>query len=318
MPVERCQRGGKAGYKWGASGFCHIGSGARERAARQGRAIEAAQRAREDAATTGRALAAMRRQLGVPSKVEATYRRRLVKRVERLHKQLTAALDAGLRRLGEGIDERAARTDAARTAVRADTAASELRGIVRAIKRRWNRSNAAGTDDVLDVGRAVERSATTSTVRAAERIGRVEIEVPGPRGTGDALAAWARQNVDLIKTIDRRHFDEVERAIVDALRQGRRTRDLRTEIAGRFGVSERRAQLIARDQLATLNTQITRARQEDLGIERFRWTTAGDDRVREEHEAIDGEVFTWADGHPTEGRPGEPVNCRCVALPVIR
>lgn len=40
MPLERCQRQGADGWRYGSSGFCYVGPGAKERASRQGRAIE--------------------------------------------------------------------------------------------------------------------------------------------------------------------------------------------------------------------------------------------------------------------------------------
>lgn len=48
MPVKACQRGGKKGFKWGDSGKCFVGEGARARALAVGRAIFA-QRAKFDA-----------------------------------------------------------------------------------------------------------------------------------------------------------------------------------------------------------------------------------------------------------------------------
>jgi len=41
MPVQRCQKNGKQGWKWGQSGKCDLGSGGKAKAARQGRAIKA-------------------------------------------------------------------------------------------------------------------------------------------------------------------------------------------------------------------------------------------------------------------------------------
>ena len=41
MPVQRCQKNGRSGYKWGQSGTCYVGRGAKARAERQGRAIRA-------------------------------------------------------------------------------------------------------------------------------------------------------------------------------------------------------------------------------------------------------------------------------------
>lgn len=40
MPLKRCQRNGKKGWKWGDSGKCYIGPGAKQKAIKQGIAIE--------------------------------------------------------------------------------------------------------------------------------------------------------------------------------------------------------------------------------------------------------------------------------------
>ena len=41
MPVKPCSKNGKSGYKWGDSGKCYTGPGAREKAIKQGKAIKA-------------------------------------------------------------------------------------------------------------------------------------------------------------------------------------------------------------------------------------------------------------------------------------
>lgn len=41
MPVEKCTSNGKSGYRWGKQGKCYTGSGAKAKAAKQGRAIKA-------------------------------------------------------------------------------------------------------------------------------------------------------------------------------------------------------------------------------------------------------------------------------------
>lgn len=40
MPVKPCTRDGKSGYKYGDSGKCYTGPGARKKATKQGQAIE--------------------------------------------------------------------------------------------------------------------------------------------------------------------------------------------------------------------------------------------------------------------------------------
>jgi len=44
MPVMECTSGGKSGFKWGNSGKCFTGKGARNRALKQGLAISFSQK----------------------------------------------------------------------------------------------------------------------------------------------------------------------------------------------------------------------------------------------------------------------------------
>jgi len=46
MPIQKCTKNGKSGYKWGKSGTCYVGPGAREKALKQGRAIEISKRSK--------------------------------------------------------------------------------------------------------------------------------------------------------------------------------------------------------------------------------------------------------------------------------
>lgn len=41
MPVKRCTKGGKKGWKWGNKGTCYLGPSGKAKAEKQGRAIEA-------------------------------------------------------------------------------------------------------------------------------------------------------------------------------------------------------------------------------------------------------------------------------------
>lgn len=46
MPIMRCQKDGKSGYKFGPSGTCFTGPGAKEKARKQGAAIKISQQSR--------------------------------------------------------------------------------------------------------------------------------------------------------------------------------------------------------------------------------------------------------------------------------
>jgi hypothetical protein len=51
-----------------------------------------------------------------------------------------------------------------------------------------------------------------------------------------------------------------------------------------------------------------------VSASRFVWRTSRDERVRDEHDDLDGESFAW-ESPPAEGIPGEAINCRCSAEP---
>ena len=132
----------------------------------------------------------------------------------------------------------------------------------------------------------------------------------------DLLTAFATENARLIRNLTGTLLEDVEGSIARGFRRGRLTRDISAEIQQRVGVARRRANLIARDQIASLNGELTQVRQATMGVTRYTWRSSRDELVRDTHEEFDGQVFTWATGSP-EGHPGEPINCRCVAEPVL-
>jgi SPP1 gp7 family putative phage head morphogenesis protein len=130
------------------------------------------------------------------------------------------------------------------------------------------------------------------------------------------IERFTNDNVTLIKSISSRYFHEIETTIKEDVANGLRWEEMADDLEDRYGVSKSRAELIARDQTGKFYGELNAQRQAELGIESFIWRTANDERVREEHAALDGEVFKWS-APPSEGIPGEPIQCRCYADPVI-
>lgn len=135
---------------------------------------------------------------------------------------------------------------------------------------------------------------------------------------GAQIDGWRKQNVERVTSLLEHERDE----LADILRKGanKTVEALRQDIEERLDVSRRKADLLARDQVLTLNAQITEARHKAAGIEEYVWTTAGDERVRESHEEVDGETFRWDDPPEIDGElvhPGQPINCRCIPFPVL-
>ena len=64
-----------------------------------------------------------------------------------------------------------------------------------------------------------------------------------------------------------------------------------------------------------MNSALSRSRLTSIGINKYKWQTAGDERVRPTHRENDGKTFTFNNPPSETGNPGDDVNCRCVAIP---
>lgn len=133
----------------------------------------------------------------------------------------------------------------------------------------------------------------------------------------DQLKLFASQNTQLIRSLPAQELDQVAQIIERGLQEGSRFHSMTQEIQERFGITRRRAKLIARDQTSKLNASLTKLRQQELGVEEYVWQTAGDERVRPSHRAHDGKKFHWDNPPKDTGHPSTDINCRCVAVPVL-
>lgn len=148
----------------------------------------------------------------------------------------------------------------------------------------------------------------------------------------EALAAGVFEATQLIKTIPSQYLGRVAKAVTDnfAGRQLSEGRSLLQEIMHVGGVSKRRAKLIARDQTSKLTGTLNQVRQQSIGIEEYVWRTSQDERVvgdpaglypkgsraHRDHFHRNGKRFRW-DDPPDDGHPGQAIQCRCHAQPVI-
>lgn len=129
-----------------------------------------------------------------------------------------------------------------------------------------------------------------------------------------ALDFHTRTNIDLITSIPEQYFEKISESVTANFKAGMRYEDIADEIAHIGGVTDSRANLIARDQTSKMNGAFNEIRQTDLGIEGYIWQGAEDERERETHLANEGQFFRW-DSPPDTGHPGQDIQCRCVAIP---
>ncbi len=203
--------------------------------------------------------------------------------------------------------------------VRKDDAGDALR--LRIADVRFKLENGAFSAERLKLlARPIAERTSEHQKRELQRqlVTAVGVEVPiFDRQLGPRVEAFTSENVGLIQSMPAQALDQVQRTLLQGLSKGERAEALAEDIEGRLDVAESRALLIARDQVGKFFGSLNRARQTDLGLTHFVWATAGDERVRPEHQELDGKRFSWATGAPGEGFPGEPVLCRCTPEPDV-
>ena len=143
----------------------------------------------------------------------------------------------------------------------------------------------------------------------------------------DNLRLSVAANVSLIESIPEQYLTQVESIVMSNARAGNRPSVISKQLVKQFGITERRAKMIARDQTAKLNGDLNRIRQTDAGFPYFFWSTSNDERVRDRHDDIADHVTQYGKGvyrwdNPplsSEGVPiipGSDYSCRCIARPV--
>jgi SPP1 gp7 family putative phage head morphogenesis protein len=136
----------------------------------------------------------------------------------------------------------------------------------------------------------------------------------------DLIDAFRHRNVRLIKNMAADHVKDLTQTLRAGNAAGLRHEEIAAQINERLQVGKSRALLIARDQTAKINSQINHVRQVAAGIDEFQWSTSRDGAVRESHARLEGRVFRYDSPPLVDGEhilPGEAIQCRCVALPVI-
>lgn len=162
----------------------------------------------------------------------------------------------------------------------------------------------------------------------------LQLDLRNQGGLSAFISDFTQANVRLIKGLTTETLQQMEAVVAEGTSGQLRVEDLAERISSALGVSGSRAELIARDQTLKSNAQLTRTTQEQVGVTEYIWTTSRDERVRgrpggkwanshADHWALDGTVQKWAQPPITNPRtgaanhPGEDIQCRCVAVPVV-
>lgn len=177
------------------------------------------------------------------------------------------------------------------------------------------------TETVERVLRLEAEKHTDSFLSNAKRVFGIDLRaVVLQEDLEEYLRAAAGRNASLIQNVSDDLQKRIEQAVYANSIAGNSVKTLREQLKTQFGIVDRRARLIARDQTAKLNSDLDRIRQEQAGVTSYTWLTSRDERVRDRHKRLDGKQYKWGERTGAENGlpPGQPVNCRCVARGLVK
>ena len=140
--------------------------------------------------------------------------------------------------------------------------------------------------------------------------------------TGQALNGFLKEQVRLITSLPTEAADRVHKLTMEGMIEGgRRASEIQKDIMATGKVTESRAQLIARTEIARTASGLTMVRAQFVGSTHYVWRTSGDGDVRSSHKKMNGAVVPWdtppllEDG--TRTHAGMIFNCRCYPEPIL-
>ena len=201
--------------------------------------------------------------------------------------------------------------------------ASAMRRAMAKLAVRWRRQfNDMAPKLARYFARSVE-DRSTAALRKILKDGGITVDFKMTAGMRDVFRATVNENVALIKSIPQQYLTNVETLVMRSVASGRDLQQLTRDLQKQYGVTRRRAELIARDQNNKATSALTHARQRELGVARSVWRHSGAGKEpRPAHVKMDGKTYDINKGmwDSTEGRfvfPGELINCRCTGSPIL-
>lgn len=133
--------------------------------------------------------------------------------------------------------------------------------------------------------------------------------------------ALIADNVSLITDLSDKQYEQIHGDLMRSISNGGDLQQIEKDLRKRGIQTEKRARLIARDQLFKATGAIDNQRMRTNGINKAIWRHSRGDKVpRRSHLAADGKVYETAKGCLIDGEyifPGEKINCTCFSQPFI-
>ncbi len=156
-----------------------------------------------------------------------------------------------------------------------------------------------------------------------------------PTLTDEVRGKIAEQYTDnmklYIRDFAKKEITKLRKEVAENVFAGNRYEALTKNLQDSYGVSQRKAKFLARQETSLLMSKFKAARYQEAGVDEYKWVAVAGSKlhpVRPSHEKLAqeskrGKTFRFSDppyidakeGH---ANPGEPFGCRCTAKPVVR
>lgn len=254
-------------------------------------------------------LAAVRPSIGF----ELMYRSALERLISEMHQDVNATVLATYA---------AVTNDDTASPMAADASPIALQAVMSRLGRRWSARFDVTSQELAAYFATNVRQRADGRLEAILRKAGFSVPfrlTPAVRGVVEAAVA---ENVTLIRSIASEYLTQVEGHVMRAVTVGRDLAPLARSLEHQYGVTRRRAALIARDQSNKATAVIVRERQNELGIKAVWLHSAGGKTPRPSHVANSGKEYDPKEGwyDPDVGEriwPGTLINCRCVTKSII-
>ncbi len=198
-----------------------------------------------------------------------------------------------------------------------------LRDAVDRMVDKWTRRFDRASEEMADYFSEAVEERSSRRMRKILRDGGFSVKFKMTDAMRDALNATIEENVGLIRSIPQKYLADVQGKVMRSVAAGRDLGTLAKDLQKSYGVTKKRAALIARDQNNKATATVVRARQIEVGITQAVWhhSHAGKE-PRPTHVKMEGKKYDVAEGmwDPAVGEhifPGQLINCRCTSSSVI-
>lgn len=170
---------------------------------------------------------------------------------------------------------------------------------------------------------ARNKNATEAGMQASLRKAGFTVPFKPTKASIEAYKVVAAEQVGLIKSIAQKYHTDVQTKVWESVKRGGDLKTLSKELSQTYGVTKRRAALIALDQNAKAKAIIEAVRHRELGIRQAIWmhSRAGKE-PRPSHVKMNNKLYDltkgmWDEDEQKYVHPGELINCRCTMRPYI-